>query len=97
MQLLLKFYHQYSVAFKSYADTIVVSFSLPVLIIFNSLKVVNMEASDYQTKEELYKTLDKNVDGKQFYLCLLCSRTLASKQRILTHLYSAHNRSKLFD
>lgn len=58
-----------------------------------------MEGSDdYKPKEDLYEIVETTfLEGKQSkkYNCLLCSRILSSKQRILTHLHSAHNRSEL--
>jgi len=50
---------------------------------------------DYVPKESLYEVVNEPNTFTAFR-CLLCSRTLSSKQHVLSHLNSAHGRSKYF-
>ena len=53
-----------------------------------------MDSLEYQPKETLYVVeADVNSQCKK-YKCLLCDRFLSSKQRVLSHLHTAHHRSK---
>ena len=53
-----------------------------------------MDSFEYQPKETLFVVeTDDNLQCKK-YKCLLCDRFLSSKQRVLSHLHTAHDRSK---
>lgn len=56
-----------------------------------------MDDCEYKEKKDLYEEVAAEADKKDVkkFKCKICSRVLSSKQRILTHLHSAHNRSKL--
>ena len=45
-----------------------------------------------QAKEECY--MEYLLHGKPQFQCLVCGRSLSSKQRALTHLHTKHNKSK---
>ena len=58
-----------------------------------------MDNCGYQHKESLYKEVlidseNGNSASKRGFQCLVCSRTLSSKQRVLEHLHGAHSRSE---
>ncbi len=47
-----------------------------------------------QAKEECYT--EYQLNGKPKFQCLVCGRVLSSKQRVLTHLHTKHNKSKYY-
>ena len=63
-----------------------------------------METSEYQPKEALFKEVFEPDKGQgpnavdlvvhKKFKCLLCLRVLSSKQRVLTHLHTAHQKSE---
>lgn len=53
-----------------------------------------MDAVEHQPKETLYVVETDETSQCKKYKCLLCDRLLSSKQRVLNHLHTAHNRSK---
>lgn len=60
------------------------------LFIFQQVK---HRTSIMEDTESCYK--EQYIDGQRQYVCNLCGRTLSRKQRILTHLVSNHQKSKL--
>ena len=63
-----------------------------------------MEKSEYQPKEALFEEVFEPDKGQgpnavdsvvhKKFKCLLCLRMLSSKQRVLTHLHTAHQLKK---